>query len=128
MPKQTIVQYLDDLDGKPLSDDAEPIELTYDGITYKLYLSDVNEKKLSDFLAKYTDGAEEVRAVASVRSAGAKSDAQQTVEQAGRSFAEVKAWALQKGTYTTAKGEPIAESAPRLSEKVWQDFADEHNL
>jgi len=129
MPKQTIVQLLDDLDGKPLDESTEPVQLTYDGITYNLYLSDVNEKKLSDFLVKYTEGAEEVRTpVARSAGIGAKSDAQEKVEASGHTFHDVKSWALEKGTYKTAKGDPISPTAPRLSEDIWRDYAEEHKL
>lgn len=130
MPKQTIVQLLDDLDGKPLDESTEPVQLTYDGITYNLYLSDVNEKKLADFIGKYTEGAEEVRTpvARAAGGLGAKSDAQEKVEAAGHTFHEVKEWALAKGTFKTAKGDPISPTAPRLSVDVWEAFAKHQDL
>ncbi|REE72140.1 Lsr2 protein [Rhodococcus wratislaviensis] len=129
MPKQTIVQYLDDLDGAELPDTTEPVLLGYEGTTYKLYLSDANQKKLATAVEKFIKDAETVSpAPARAGAVGSKSDAQNLVEQKGHTFAEVKKWALDKGTFKTAKGEPISDTAPRLSSEVWEQFADEHNL
>lgn len=129
MPKTIITKYLDDFDGAELPEDTEPILLGYEGTTYKLYLSDVNQKKLATALDKYIKDAETVSPSAARPGAvGSKSDAQNLVESKGHTFAEVKKWALDKKTFKTAKGDPITDTAPRLSAEVWEAFADEHNL
>jgi hypothetical protein len=129
MPKTIITKYLDDFDGAELPDTTEPVLLGWEGTTYKLFLSDVNQKKLATALEKYIKDADTVSpSAAAFRSAGSRSEAQVLVESKGHSFAEVKKWALDKGTFKTAKGDPISDTAPRLSADVWEQFADEHNL
>lgn len=134
MPKQSLVQYLDDFDGEPLPDDTEPLELTFNGVTYSLYLSEQNESKLAELLSDFIEGADVVevptikpsagRAKSGSR-AGAKSDVQQRVEKAGHTFTDVKNWALTKGTFKTAKGDPISPTAPRLAVDVWEAYEEE---
>jgi hypothetical protein len=124
MPVKTITQYIDDFDGKVIDGEPDPVELVYEQKRYKLYLSDANKKKLDDFLSQYITDAEPVAASSARPGIGAKSDAQQRVEAAGKTFHDVKAWALAKNTYKTAKGEPISDAAPRLSANIWEDYAE----
>jgi hypothetical protein len=60
MPRKTITQTIDDLDGKVLSDDTVATKLALDGIRYELYLSPANVKKLHDALEPFTSAVEAV--------------------------------------------------------------------
>lgn len=129
MAKQTVTvtTVLDDFDGTELPEETEPVLLAYSGTTYRLYLSDANKKKLDVALDKFIKDAETVTSFnVSSTGVGAKSIAQVEAEQKGHTFKEVKAWALEQGTYKTAKGEPISTTAPRLSEEIWTDFLEKH--
>ncbi|MCP2316733.1 Lsr2 protein [Nocardia amikacinitolerans] len=123
MPKKTIVQFLDDLDGKELPEDTEPTFITYKGTSYKLYLSDINKGKLDTALEKFIKDAEVVTAGTAAGAGGgfgAKPAAQVRVEAAGHTLAEVRAWAMQQdGLKVSEKG--------RLSEEVWTKFEEAHS-
>lgn len=130
---KTVTTYVmvDDMDGKEVevTELPEPIELNYQGTWYRLYMSDVNAKKLDTYLAKILDGAETFvpRSTGAVAGPGAASEAQKAVVDAGKTFQEVKEWAIAQGLKTAA-GKDISPSAPRLGEDVWKQYAKAHDI
>lgn len=49
---------VDDLDGKELPDDTQPIKLTLGRTSYRLYLSDANHAKLLEAVTPFIEDAE----------------------------------------------------------------------
>ena len=67
--QKPIVKVIDDYDGAELPENTKSVRYQFNGRTYDLYLSEASRKAVDDFIAKLTDGAEEVsRAAAATRS------------------------------------------------------------
>jgi hypothetical protein len=98
MAQRTIVQLVDDIDGKPAD---ETVTFSLDGITYEIDLSTKNADKLRASFAPYVEKARKAgthRAARSVRGNGAR-----TTDNAERS-AEIRAWAKQRGISVNDRG------------------------
>lgn len=88
MPKQTIVQLLDDYDGKALPEDTKPVNLSLGRTTYALYLSEDNHGKLLEALEPFIKDAETVSTTAGApRAAKAADDADKAAKAAARKWA-----------------------------------------
>lgn len=55
---------IDDLDGKELPDNTEPMRLTWGSVSWDLFLSDKNQDKINEVITSWTENAETVRPVA----------------------------------------------------------------
>jgi hypothetical protein len=70
MAQKTIVQLIDDLDGKPIADgDGETVTFSLDGITYETDLSAKNAQALRDAFGTYVNAG---RKVSGSRSSGSR--------------------------------------------------------
>lgn len=56
MAQQTIVQYVDDLDGS-VGEDIETVSFGLDGASYEIDLSQDNAERLREHLAEFIDSA-----------------------------------------------------------------------
>lgn len=65
MPKQVRAVILDDLDGKELPEDTQPITLSMGRTTYNLYLSESNHEKLLKAVTPFIENAETATGAAS---------------------------------------------------------------
>lgn len=91
MAQKTIVQLVDDLDGKELTaKQGQTVTFGLDGVTYEIDLSNKNAQKMRGVLGQYVDVA---RRVGSARIP--KSRMKRT--HLGPDAATVKAWADSKG-------------------------------
>ncbi len=89
MAQNTTVVYVDDLDGKPITDNASPtVTFALDGTTYEVDLHDQNQEKLRTALEPY---------VAVARKVGRKSGTAGKRTQGAASAAEIRAWAQSNG-------------------------------
>jgi NADPH-dependent glutamate synthase beta subunit-like oxidoreductase len=98
MAQRTIVQLVDDIDGKPAD---ETVTFSLDGITYEIDLSTQNADKLRASFTPYVEKARKAgtrRAARPVRDTGAR-----TTDNPERS-AEIRAWAQQQGITVNDRG------------------------
>lgn len=99
MGRQTVTVIADDLDGKELPAETQPVSLSLGRTTYNLYLSDKNHGKLLEALTPFIENAEKV-AGSATRSAASSTDKEK--------MQKVRAWAqATKYTYKNAKGEDV---------------------
>ena len=84
--QKPIVKVVDDYDGSELPDDTKAVRYQLNGRTYNLYLSDQSRQAVDDFIAKLTDGAEEV-------SRGGRGDQ----IKAPYTIHDLRAWAKENG-------------------------------
>jgi hypothetical protein len=98
MVQRTIVQLLDDIDGKRAD---ETVTFSLDGVTYEIDLSTKNANKLRKIFKPYVEKARKVgarRAGRSVRRTGAR-----TTHNRERA-ADIRAWAKQHGIPVNDRG------------------------
>lgn len=92
---------LDDLDGKELPDDTNPINLSLGRTNYVLYLSEKNHGKLLEVLSPFIENAE----TTSSRTTSAPSSVDSGMKA---KLKAVRVWAQETGyTYKNAKGEDV---------------------
>lgn len=115
MPRQTIVQLLDDYDGKPLPEDTKPVSLKLGRTTYNLYLSDKNHGKLLEVLTPFIEGAETDTAQP-VRPMVSNSDKERNKA--------VRAWAQSTGfKFKNAAGEEVSlGDRGRIPQEVYDAY------
>lgn len=100
MASRTIVQLVDDLDGKELKDgEGQTISFALGKTQYEIDLSDKNVGKLYDVLKPYTDAARKV--------GGGRSRA--TTTQSDVDPKSVRAWASSNGYELSARGRVPAD-------------------
>lgn len=112
MPREVVTRLLDDLDGKELPDDTQPINLSLGRTTYALYLSEDNHGKLLEALDPFIKTAEKVDARSSATAAPRatrKAAAASQTDADGwtkEEKANARAWAIATGyKFTNAAGE-----------------------
>ena len=96
MAQKTVVQLVDDLDGKELNGEGETVVFALDGITYEIDLSKKNAEKLRSDFGKYVDVARKV--------AGSRTPRRGRKAGAGPDAAAVKAWADTQGLEYPSRG------------------------
>ena len=113
MAQKTIVQLVDDLDGKELTaQQGQTVTFGLDGVSYEIDLSNKNAKALRDLLGRYADVA---RKVGTARTATGR-----TIKrtQLGPDAVVVKAWADSKGLDYPKRG--------RLPKVLLEQYAADH--
>jgi hypothetical protein len=105
MAQKTIVQLIDDLDGKELKlGQGETVTFGIDGVDYELDVSNRNAKKLRDALAGYVSAA---RKVGGSRSRGARTSSGGGAGTAKRDPEQTRAireWAQRSGHQVSDRG------------------------
>lgn len=92
---------VDDLDGKELPDDTDPIRLSLGRTTYNLYLSETNHGKLLKALEPYIEGAE----TTDTRTAPTPRASSSTAKHDKERLKAIREWAIeQKVEYKDAQG------------------------
>lgn len=126
MPRRTIEVLTDDLDGKELPDDTQPVRLTVNRTTYNLYLSDANYGKLLEALNPFTEGAETAASAVSRKRARNSSGVATTVNTYGYPVADVRAWAIKK-KMKAKSGAPITEATRRINQDIYDAYKAEQD-
>lgn len=92
---------VDDLDGKELPDDTQPVNLSLGRTTYSLYLSEKNHGKLLEALNPFIENAETSSTTTAARRASTGSSDKAKLKA-------VREWAQATGyAYKNAKGEEV---------------------
>ena len=112
--KQVIV---DDIDGTDLPEGTEPVDVTYDGKTYPVYLSDSNKERFVNFL---NGTAPLSKKTAPKTSTGSGSTGKKT-ETYGYNYADVKAWAI-ANKKTGKGGGKITPDTKVLHQGIYDDY------
>jgi Lsr2 len=112
MAQRTIVQFTDDLDGKPIPDGkGETIRFSLDRTDYEIDLADKNAKALRDTLAKYVTAAR--RTGAGTRGGRGRTGRGGTEASSrnGRGYdpKAVRAWAESQGLQVSQRGRVPAD-------------------
>lgn len=101
MGRKTVL--VDDVDGKELPEDTQPVQLSLGRTTYNLYLSEKNHGKLLEALEPFISNAETSK-VSSILSAG-RSKALSAAGADKEKMKKVREWAQTTGyTFTDAQG------------------------
>lgn len=100
MAQKTLVQFVDDLSGKPIAaGKGETISFGLDGTTYEIDLNEKNAAKLRDALVAYTSAGRRVNA-AGARGRGTAGRARRTP----RSLKAIREWAAENGYKVSERG------------------------
>jgi hypothetical protein len=102
MPRRYVLA--DDFDGKPLSDDTQPIQVSLGRKSWNVYLSDANTKKLYAAIEPFTKDADSTEVTVS-RRRGASSSTRRDPEQTKA----IREWANQNGHKVSDRGRISAE-------------------
>ena len=86
--QKPVVQIFDDFSGTELPETTKPVRYDFNGRAYHLYLSEDSKRKVDQFIADLTYGADEI-VTGSRRKA--------PVIKAGHSLDDVRAWARENG-------------------------------
>jgi hypothetical protein len=107
MAQRIVVQFVDDLDGTPLSEGAGgTVSFALDGTNYEIDLSNENADRLRDGLAEFVRAARKVGGRAgSRRSAAARSSSSSSAVNA----AAVREWARTEGIQVSERGRVSSE-------------------
>jgi nucleoid-associated protein Lsr2 len=95
MAQRTVVELIDDIDGK-LAD--ETVSFSIDGVTYEIDLSKANASKLRTSVSQYVEKARKAGA-----KPGRKAAATRTVNSRERS-SDIRTWAKQHGITVNDRG------------------------
>lgn len=98
MAQRTVVELLDDIDGRPAD---ETVAFAIDGITYEIDLSAQNADQLRTSVAPYVEKARKAGTVRSARKG--KGTPSRTANSRERS-AEIRAWAKEHGIAVNERG------------------------
>ncbi|WP_353807163.1 histone-like nucleoid-structuring protein Lsr2 [Agromyces sp. SYSU T00194] len=109
MAKRVIEQFVDDLDGTVLEDDAETVRFGLDGTSYEIDLSPANAAALRSDFAKYVGAA---------RRSGGGAPARRRRTGGGADTAAIREWAREKGIDVPTRG--------RLPKSVLDAYGAEH--
>jgi nucleoid-associated protein Lsr2 len=101
MPVRQVTVIEDSIDGKPLDPETQPLTISVDRKSWKLYLSDANREKVLDQIAKWTlnepeEAAEAFQAHRKTSPGKAKRDSAQ--------LAAIRNWATANGHEVSARG------------------------
>ena len=104
MAQRIVVQYVDDLDGTPLSDGAGgTVSFGLDGTSYEVDLSNANAERLRSALAEFVAVSRKVGGrTGSRRSSGARSSSSVNA-------AAVREWARAQGIQVSERGRVSAD-------------------
>jgi Lsr2 len=105
MARQTLVQLIDDIDGKPAK---ETVTFGLDGVAYEIDLNTKNADKLRKMFTPYVDKARKSGARHSGRTAR-RSGARSTPDR--DRAAQIRAWARQHGITVNERGRIPAQIA-----------------
>lgn len=97
MAQQTLVQYVDDIDGTP-ADSVETVHFAVDGVSYEIDLNETNSAKLRDALSGF---------IAKARRTGGRAKRRESGSSTGRSKADTEAireWARANGHQISDRG------------------------
>ena len=104
MAQRIVVQYVDDLDGTPLSDGAGgTVSFGLDGTTYEVDLSHSNAERLRSALAEFVAVSRQVGGRAGSRRSSASRSS------SGVNAAAVREWARAQGIQVSERGRVSAE-------------------
>lgn len=107
----------DDFDGTRLPEGTEPVDVTYDGKTYPVYLSDANKERFVNFL----NGTAPLSTKTAPKASAASGTAGKKTETYGYNYADVKAWAISKKMKGKG-GNPITEDTKVLHQGIYDDY------
>ena len=123
MAQRTIVQFTDDLDGKPIPDGkGETIRFSMDRTDYEIDLSDSNAAALRETVGKYVAAARRTgnssRSAGSRRGDGGRSPAGQGRSETARDYdpKAVRAWAESQGIEVSQRGRVPADLIAKFQE------------
>ncbi|MBC6462868.1 histone-like nucleoid-structuring protein Lsr2 [Actinomadura sp. HBU206391] len=102
MAHRTVVELLDDIDGKPAE---ETVTFSLDGVTYEIDLSADNADKLRKNLTPYVEKARK----ATARQAGRLGKAPSRTAQTRERSADIRNWAKQHGITVNDRGRISAQ-------------------
>ena len=118
MGRKTVL--VDDFDGKELSDDTQPVNLSLGRTTYRLYLSEKNYGKLLDAVNPFIENAETVQAAARKSTASGTGRGNSTVDTYGYPVKDVREWA-RANNIKNDNGNPVADRG-RISQGVYDQY------
>jgi hypothetical protein len=99
MAQQQTITYVDDIDGKEVTDNDSPtVTFGLDGTTYEIDLGDKNQEKLRKALEPYINAG---RKVSGQRTNGRKAT---KATQSGPSAADIRGWAQEQGLDVPSRG------------------------
>src|SRR5690349_10321514 len=99
MAQRIVVQFVDDLDGTPLSEGAGgTVSFALDGTSYEIDLSHANAERLRDALAEFIRAARKVGGRSGSRRSGA------TRTSSAVNAAAVREWARTEGIQVSERG------------------------
>lgn len=95
MAQQTNVVYVDDLEGKEITDNDVPtVHFSLDGVDYEIDLNNKNQEKMRKALKPYVDAAHRV----------GKKTGKRGTKTSSLNASEVRAWAQQQGLEVPDRG------------------------
>lgn len=97
MAKKVVVQFVDDIDDKPITSGGEHITFAVDGVEYEIDLNDKNAREFHRKISYYTEYATKVNR------RGRKSPERRTSAGQGNTKA-IREWALANGYEVSARG------------------------
>jgi hypothetical protein len=97
--QKTVVELLDDIDGKPAE---ETVTFSLDGVTYEIDLSAKNAEMLRKTLSPYVDQARKARADGTGRARRGGRATRPTSDR--ERSADIRAWAKQHGIQVNDRG------------------------
>jgi hypothetical protein len=86
--QKPVVKVFDDYSGDELPETTKPVRYDFNGRAYHLYLSEDSKRTVDAFIAKLTDGADEIVTGSRMKAPPIK---------AGYSLDDVRAWARENG-------------------------------
>ncbi|MBZ8176695.1 Lsr2 family protein [Corynebacterium poyangense] len=114
MARKEVIQYFDDLDNSPLSQDqVETVQFRLDNQEYELDLSAENARKFREVLSPYLDNARKVNATRRRRRASSNNGGAAAY---GIDPSEVRAWAEANGIQVNKRGKIKTETVERYRE------------
>lgn len=98
MAKKVVVQFVDDIDDKPITSGGEHITFAVDGVEYEIDLNDKNAREFHRKIGYYIEYATKVNS-----RRGRKPSGRRTTTDSGNTKA-VREWAVENGYEVSARG------------------------